>query len=195
MIKFDLNLKKLGPRAVMIAAISAAGLAILGLYFILRPQIVTIADLADKIGKVSGELKAAKNDISGIAKLKEDIKSYEAKVEIYEKRLPAEKEIPKLLESLSETARKSNVSIVGITPAQASANKPEGSRKTQIYQEVPILISAKCGYHELGAFLASLESEGRFMKIANIGIRANKATPMKHDVELLVCTYVLLEEK
>ena len=195
MIKLDLNLKRLGPHAVTIAAISAAGLAILGLYLILRPQIAAIADLADKIGKVSVELNTAKKDISGVAKLKEDIKSYRAKVEIYEKRLPAEKEIPKLLESLSETARKSNVSIVGITPAQASANKPDGSRKTHIYQEVPILINARCGYHELGAFLDSLENEDRFMKIANIEIRANKAAPMKHDVELLVCTYVLLEEK
>lgn len=191
----DFSLKKLSPHAPLIAAVLAAALAGLCVYLIVWPQALGIADLVGRIGKKGAELKAAKKDISGIPRLKEEIASQQAKVEFYEKSLPAEKDIPKLLESLSGMARKANVSIVGITPAQASAKGLEDSTRSQIYQEVPILISAKCGYHELGSFLAGLESDNNFMKISDIKIRVNKMSPTKHDVELLISTYVLLEGK
>ena len=41
----------------------------------------------------------------------------------------------------------------------------------------------------------NLESSDRFMKIADIEIRANKTAPKKHDIELLILTYVLLNAK
>ena len=43
--------------------------------------------------------------------------------------------------------------------------------------------------------MAKLEDADRFMKVADIDIKANKATPKKHDVELLVLTYVLAKAK
>ena len=105
--------------------------------------------------------------------------------------LPVEQEVPKLLEMLSTMARSSNVKIVGITPL---ASKQEESPE-KIYQEIPILISAKSGYHELGRFLSDLESSDRFMKVSDIDIKENKSNVKRHDVELLVVTYVLLEGK
>ena len=33
------------------------------------------------------------------------------------------------------------------------------------------------------------------MKVVDIGIKSNKASPRKHDIELMVCTYILLPEK
>ena len=105
--------------------------------------------------------------------------------------LPAEQEIPKLLEDLSDMAKRANVKILGITPM---ASKQE-AQPAEIYQEIPILINAKSGYHELGKFLSDLENAGRFMKVADIKIKENKVSPKKHDVELLVLTYKLLRNK
>jgi hypothetical protein len=33
------------------------------------------------------------------------------------------------------------------------------------------------------------------MKVVDIDIKANRATPAKHDVELVICTYILLKGK
>ena len=87
-------------------------------------------------------------------------------------------------------AKSANTKIVGIMPV---TGKEEKAEKNQIYKEIPILISAKSGYHELGRFLNSLENSDRFMKVGDMHIRANPATPKKHDVELLVLTYILLK--
>ena len=130
--------------------------------------------------------------ISSIDGLKKQVAQYQDKIQRYEGMLPAEQEIPKLLEDLSQMAKESNVKIVGLTPLQSK----QGSQgPDEIYQEIPIRISARSGYHELGKFLSNLENSDRFMKVADIKIKENKATPKKHDVELLVLTYVLLWNK
>src|SRR3989338_6461538 len=131
------------------------------------------------------------SDISMIEKYKSNIEAYKAKVERYEKTLPAEQEIPSLLETLSRMAKSSNIKISALTPVSGSG---KGGETTHTYREIPILISAKSGYHELGQFLSAMENSDRFMKVVDIDIRANNTTPRKHDVELLICTYILLNE-
>ncbi|MDP3804073.1 MAG: type 4a pilus biogenesis protein PilO, partial [Candidatus Omnitrophota bacterium] len=140
--------------------------------------------------KMKADIKSQEIEIANIDKYKSEIGAYKDKVERYERMLPAEQEIPTLLESLSGMARSSGVKIVGITPVAISEEKKQ---EGQIYREIPILISAKSGYHELGNFLDKLEDSDRFMKVADIEIKANKAAPRKHDVEQLVLTYVLLK--
>ena len=89
-------------------------------------------------------------------------------------------------------AKRSDVKILGITPL---ASKQEAPASERAYQEIPILMNARSGYHELGKFLSDLENAGRFMKVVDIKIKENLSTPKKHDVELLILTYVLLESK
>lgn len=187
-IPIDLKDKK---QQVIIAAV-ALTLTLIFLYFnfLLKPQLTNVFSLIDKAKRLESDLKRSQQDIASVAKLKKDIVASKEKVARYEKMLPAEQEIPGLLEDLSNMAKKSNIKIVSIIPAVAK----EGSEGTDgIYQEIPILITAKSGYHELGNFLSNLENSDRFMKVADIGIRASTATPKKHDVELLVLTYTLLK--
>jgi Tfp pilus assembly protein PilO len=103
--------------------------------------------------------------------------------------LPTEDRIPALLENLSEMAKNANMNIVSIMPIGKGPTRPEA----HACREIPIMITAKAGYHELGRFLSALEHSGRFMKVTDLQIKGNKAIPKKHDVELSVVTYVLLE--
>ncbi len=160
--------------------------------FFLRPYTMQVFGSASILNKMGTDFRSAQSDISKIDMFKKEIEECEGKVSFYEKKLPVEQEIPKLLESLSNIARDSNIKILGITPIQ---NRPGSNAGGQIYQEIPILINAKCGYHELGRFLSNLENSDRFMKVADLAVRSNKQTPKKHDVELLVLTYILLKGK
>ena len=173
------------------AAIGAGFLVVFLIYFnfILRPQVAQVTSLVAKMNKTRVELKDAEATISEIPKFRKEIGLYEDKVTHYEKMLPAEREIPSLLENLSDMAKSSNVKIIGITPTVTAGEKGT------IYQELPILINAKSGYHELGRFLSSLENSERFIKVADIDIKANSSNPKKHDVDLLLLTYILLKGK
>ncbi len=197
-LPFDLSnidLKKVQPQVLIFAALISCVLLILLIFFILIPQVNKITDILSKTGKAMSDLKEAQIEISRIDKYKTDIATFKEKVDLYEKKLPAEQEIPSLLENLSTLAKKSSISIVGITPVAPVSTKDQKVQKSSIYQEFPILVSAKSGYHELGSFLSSLENADRFMKVVDIEVNLNKATPKKHDVDLMVYTYILLKEK
>ena len=130
--------------------------------------------------------------IAKIDAMRTDIASYDEKIGRYGDLLPTETGIPTLLESLSEMARSSGMRIVSIEPVVGKGNK---TQKGQAYQAIPIKMSVRAGYHELGKFFSTIESSERFIKIADIRIKATAASPKKHDVELLVLTYILLEGK
>jgi len=182
------NLKKNQKQmAILIAA--AVILALLAYFnFLLKPQVVKISGIRSELSKASSDLRTARADIAKIKSMKKAIEEYNTKIGQYEKTLPTEEGIPDLLESLSNMAKNANMRIAGIVPVDSKNLKPQG----RVYQEIPIMVTAKAGYHELGRFLSSLESSDRFIKVADIQIKAGKADPKKHDVELLVVTYVLL---
>lgn len=157
--------------------------------YLLRPQVMRVVDVIVKMNRLDTDLKGAKADISKIPDYKNDISKYKEQVDSYERMLPAEQEIPTLLENLSNMAKSSGVKIESIMPV---ARKEDKNKTSQVYQEIPILITAKSGYHELGNFIAKLEGAERFMKIVDIDMRSVKVTPKRHDVELLVLTYILV---
>ena len=195
MIKLPLNFKDLSKdkmQLLIFIALVYIIVVILYLNFVFMPQITKIGSVLVKMAKMQADLKAAESDVAKMPNFQKDVTLYKEKIDRYEKMLPAEKEIPDLLEDLSSIAKSSNVKIVGITPV---VSKEEKVQKGQIYKEIPILISAKSGYHELGDFLSKLENSDRFMKVVDIGIKATGSSPTKHDVELMVLTYVLLKGK
>lgn len=192
-IPFDFMKNK---REVLISlmVIAAVGFFV-DINFLLRPQIRGLTGQLAEMGRLSSELKTASSDIASIENFKKEISLYKDKVLLYEKQLPVEQEIPSLLEYLSTIAKKSNITIIGITPGRPGVLKEGKSQEGQVYQEVPIVISAKSGYHELGIFLSNIENSDRFMKVVDIDIKVNKVTPRRHDVEVVLYTYVLLSER
>ncbi len=193
-IPIDIDLKKNDPKTMLLMVLVAAFIFVLYFWLFVQPQLARLTDTLGRFGKVRNELKTAEINVARIEKLQTDVNAFKEKVDNYEKRLPAEQEIPNFLGSISDMARSSNVKIVAITPIPVAA-KESKAQKAQIYQEMPILISAKCGYHELGQFLSKLENADRFMKVVDIDMIASKTTPKKHDVELVVSTFILLKEK
>ncbi|MDO8525560.1 MAG: type 4a pilus biogenesis protein PilO [Candidatus Omnitrophota bacterium] len=191
MIKLPIDLKNT-KQMMAITAVIILGGSYLYVNFIILPQARGVARAYDKVRKIRAEVKISERDISGIDSLKKQMEKYQSKIESYERMLPIEQEVPKLLEELSVMAKSSNVKIIGITPVQP---KQETDAQAQIYQEIPILINAGSGYHELGKFLSRLESADRFMRVVDINIKGNSMALKRHDVELLVLTYVLLENK
>jgi Tfp pilus assembly protein PilO len=191
------NVKK-DPKQMMIAVSAVVVALLLDLNFLLKPQVVDVLGSAGKLSKVSADLKDARSDVAKIGSMKKAVEAYKEKIGKYEKTLPGERGIPDLLESLSGMAKSANMRIAGIVPvalvepaAPVGKSGPKG--ESRAYKEIPIAITAKSGYHELGRFLASLENCDRFMKVSDMRIMANEESPNKHHVDIKVVTYVLLE--
>lgn len=166
--------------------------AALYLNFILLPQTKEFLSLFSDVSKLTVKIKNMEAGIAAIPSFKKDIDTYRDKVDKYEKMLPAEQEVPALLNSLSSMAQSSNIKIIAITPA---LNQDKAVRGSKAYHEIPILITAKGGFHELGRFLSGLETSERFMKVADLEIKTNPSNAKVHDIDILILIYTLPSEK
>lgn len=186
----SINLKDKKTQLMILAGLVSVLVVILYVSFILMPQMERVFTAVGQASKAGSDIKDAQMNIANISKFKTNIAAYEEKIDRYEKMLPTEQEIPALLENLSDMARNSSIKIVGIMPV---ITKEDKAKKAYVYQERPILINAKSGYHELGKFLSNMEKADRFMKVSEIQIKANGQSPKKHDVEIMVLTYTLMK--
>ena len=187
-----IELKKDQKKMVILAAFVTITALFAYFRLLFVPQVSGLFSTVAKVNKLKTELKNAEADIARIGEMRTSIASYDEKIGRYGDLLPTEAGIPTLLGSLSEMARSSGMKIVSIVPVVGKESK---AQRGQAYQAIPIMMSVRAGYHELGKFFSTIEDSGRFIKIADIRIKTNAASPKKHDVELLVLTYILLEGK
>ncbi|MCM8761382.1 MAG: type 4a pilus biogenesis protein PilO [Candidatus Omnitrophica bacterium] len=192
MIKIFSELKGNEQKTIILVAVLTLAVIFGYINLLLIPQAKKIIRVFSSAAKVRNDLMAAEALVARKDALVKTIEDYNKKIGRYEKTLPTEAGLPTLLEDLAEMAKDSKMRIVGIVPA---AGKEGAARAGQAYREIPIAISAKSGYHELGRFLSRLQNCDRFMKVADIQVKGGKAAGNKHDVEILVLTYVLLEGK
>ncbi len=146
-------------------------------------------DLTPKVANLKVEVKSAKDSIDSIETLKNRLNNLKQQMGAYEGRLPQQKEIPVILERLSSMALESGVKITAIEPAKANS-----SSSPKDYNEVPISLTAKCGYHQLGTFISKLENSPQFMRISNIKISRNPSDVYHHNIDLKISTFTLTEE-
>ena len=186
------DFRKDQKKMVILAAIITITALFAYFRLLFMPQVLGLFATVAKVNKLKLELKNAEAAIAKIGQMRSTIASYDEKIGRYGDLLPTEAGIPALLESLSEMARSSGMKIVSIVPVGDRDNK---ALPGQAYQAIPIMMSARAGYHELGKFFSTLEDSERFIKIADIRIKSTAASPKKHEHELLVLTYILLEGK
>ena len=192
---FNLNFKDEKQKALVLVF---AGLIILIIYFqfLLKPRIRSLILVSSQVSQTFKKLNQAKEDIANISKFNKRTEKLKEKISSYEENMPTQKEIPALLSELSRFAKETNVKILAILPLE----EPKEQESLEVpgqepYFEVPIHIEARAKYHNLGFFINKLETTGRFMKISDIEIQSNPATPRLHNIQLIVSAYCLPESK
>ncbi|MGB2630126.1 MAG: type 4a pilus biogenesis protein PilO [Candidatus Omnitrophota bacterium] len=173
----------------------AAGIfAALYLTFVLVPK---FGDMS-KAAWIVSDLNATVNQLSTRIKrqdmMKGRLKELRDEYAGYSTKLPMEKEIPDFLDKVSEIAKNSKVKILSITPFELKAVEAAG-KEVEYYKQMPILITAKSGYHQLGKFVSNLEKGGRFITISDLSIQHDAAFPRMHNVRMELKTYVSVEPK
>ncbi|MEA3306001.1 MAG: type 4a pilus biogenesis protein PilO [Candidatus Omnitrophota bacterium] len=191
----ELNFLKKAKKNQMMAFTAVVCVVILAGYFFffLSPITLKLTFLFQEVSGLRANLGAAKVLIGSMPKLKREIKEIRSKMDFYSNKLPGEEEFPSILENLSDMAQDAGVKIIKILPYKDKDSRVlvKEAVGPDIYRQKEILISAQCGYHQLGAFIAAIENSERFMEISDIEIEAGKVNPKRHSVQLTVKTFVL----
>ena len=185
-------LKKAKKSEIIAFTVLVCMIIVIGYYFLfLSPVTSKLPFLFRETSRIQTEINKAELSINSMPKIKEQIKELKSKEVLYSSNLPREEEFPAVLESLSSMAKSANIKITKILPMKESRASLEKETATNIYRQQAILINAQCGYHQLGEFIAELESAERFMEVSDIRIDAGVVNPKRHSVQLIVKTFIL----
>lgn len=120
-----------------------------------------------------------------LPELQEKIARLEVEWERAKEMLPKEKEIPSLIQQISNSGTKAGVSF--------QLFKPSAIVQKVNYSEIPVQIKVTCGYHQLGKFLSNVGNLARIVNVPSIRITAGKDRGI--EAELKTLTYTVAKGK
>ncbi|MGB7055019.1 MAG: type 4a pilus biogenesis protein PilO, partial [bacterium] len=120
-----------------------------------------------------------------LPELQEKIARLEVEWERAKEMLPKAKELPSLIQQISNSGTKAGVSFLLF--------KPSTSAQKINYSEIPVQIKVTCGYHQLGKFLSNVGNLARIVNVPSIKVTTGKDRSC--EAELKARTYTVAKGK
>lgn len=151
----------------MMVVLSLAVIA-LGYWFLIKPGIEQSEALKRKETTLKQEFEQKQQQAANLQAYKDQLKSLQDKFGEMLSKLPAEHEMPGLLEDISKTGIASGLTFELFAP------QPEFAH--DFYIEMPIKISVVGNYHQLAVFLSRIAQMGRIVTLHDFDIVRPKAS-------------------
>lgn len=171
-------------------AISVAALVLLIAGFALlsfKPQLSEIKQVEKEIETTEEKLESAKEKAAELDSLKEEWTSKAAQFEEVMDALPDKKEIPSLLEDISEAGKDSGLDFKEFTP------KSEVTK--DFYAEIPVAINVIGSYDRMQSFFEKVANMSRVVNIKNIKMSTGKDGAETINTTCTAVTYRFLPDK
>jgi type IV pilus assembly protein PilO len=177
-------------KKLLIVLVVAALIPGLYWYSIYRGKARTIDRLNNDLSNKQAKLNENKAIARNLPRFKEEVEKLNLKLAEVVQELPNSREIPNLLETISNLGAVNGLEVVFIKP-QADIDKG-------FYAEVPIQIRVKGGYHALGMYLDALSKLPRIINVGNITLGNPKEDERSGgivlDISALATTYRYVEK-
>lgn len=144
------------------AVLGITGLLCAGFYFAVHKAQQTKLDAAlVTLEDTTRELREARETKAKFAEFKIEAEKATKLVEMFEERLPEEREIPRLLEQFEKKGDDLGLSVeLTQLPTMTDTNK----------ETIPYEIVARGDFHEIVQFINLLERDQRYLKVSNLDI-------------------------
>lgn len=166
----DLNLENIGAWPVLVRAlvwVLVFALCLVGGYFYIISDLrkdLSAAELKEQQLQQEFEKKAFK--AAKLEPLKQQMKEMESSFTVLLSQLPADTEVPGLLEDMTEKAVSNGLDIASI--------QLQAERVQEFYIELPIAIKVSGAYHDLAAFVSGIAGLPRIVTLHDFTITSNK---------------------
>lgn len=144
------------------------------------------SDLSNKQAKLNENEAIARN----LPRFKEEVKKLNQQLGKVVQELPNSREIPNLLETVSNLGALNGLEVIYI--------KPRNDVDKGFYAEVPIAIKVRGGYHEMGLFLDALSRLPRIINVSDITMgnarEDERSGVIVLDISALATTYRYIEK-
>lgn len=172
---------------IAICAAAAILPLVLFYFFSFSPKTKEITGLHNSISSLERELATVKIKASKMKEQQALMKEMELKFKEAAVVIPDNKEIPSLLTNISSQGTSSGLDILTFTPGAESAK--------EFYAEIPVSLTVKGTYHNLGYFLDTISKLPRIVNVTNISMGAPTAVEgeMLLNTKLNLVTYKFIE--
>lgn len=161
MAKFNIHLT---PDQQKYAAVGSV-LVLVGGYFYFSmfwiPTSKKIEENRVETEKVNKKIDDAKREAKRLESLEKELQTLEFEAKDAEKRLPPNRDLPTVFETIAKLAKRYHVELVTFAPG--------GAATKTYYIEIPYQISVNGGYHDIGRFLAAVSVEERIYNLKDVG--------------------------
>lgn len=172
----------LDPRYKAIIWVAAMLLPIAAfMFFYFFPKNEEIAVLENKKVAMDREITEAKARANELDKHKAEMVATELQFEQASVLLPQKKEIPSLLTNISGLGTASGLDFVSF--------QPKGEVAKEFYAEIPVDISVRGPYHNVGNFLYQVSGLDRIVSVSNISMGS---PVIERDEMLLAARFTLV---
>lgn len=157
----DLDLKKAGmwPIGVKVVAYLLVILVIVaaGYYFLIKDKHAQVENLKSKEFSLKDEYRQKAFQVASLDALRKQMADVEGRFAELLRQLPTEKEVPGLLEDISEIGESAGLTF------ELIELQPE--RREQFYVELPIKIQAQGNYHQMAEFVSGVAAIKRIVTL------------------------------
>jgi len=153
-------------------------------YFAYLPKHKKIGKLESEYKELAEKLDKARNTAKKLNYYRTKMKAAEAQFNIVMRALPEKKEIPALLDNISQAARDAGLDI---TKFQPNAEKPK-----EFYAEVPITVNVTGNYHNVAMFFDKISNLPRIVTIESVKMSPDKEGS-KLSAACMAVTYKFIE--
>ncbi|MEK7709738.1 MAG: type 4a pilus biogenesis protein PilO [candidate division NC10 bacterium] len=174
------------PQKIVFGVVILVVLLAGGYFLLLSPKMVEVDGLRQQRAAKETEMLQSRALAASLARFKQEAAALRARLETAKERLPSEKEIPGLYRQVSDLAYQTGMAV--------SLFQPREPATKEIYQEVPIFVSAEAGYHQLGAFLDRIARFPRIVNLTDMKITGISRPTGTIRADLTLATYVFRPE-
>lgn len=167
---------------VFIAIIAVFGI-ILMYNNVFKPLNVRINTARTQLEQKERKLVETKNKAQNLDFLKQEYQQVIKRVQVAEKKLPKNREIPQLIRDVTNVGKKYGIEINILTPQPVRAK--------QYYQEFPFGMNISTRFNMLAQFFSDLGQFERIFKIENLNI-SEKPAAGPEDMPGVSATYTLV---
>jgi type IV pilus assembly protein PilO len=167
---------------VMLLAIVVIG----GYFSVLSPKLFDAENLRARLGALEAEVRQSRAIAQNLAGFRQEAIRLRERLEAAKERLPNEKEMPTLYRQISELAFQAGLTV--------SLFQPKEPQPGEVYSELPIVVSAEAGFHQVGSFFDRLSRLQRIVTLTEMKLQGVERPIGILKADLTLATYVFRPE-
>jgi len=161
---------------IAICAAAAVVPILLFVFFIYSPKNKEITGLESRRASLQNEIRKVEAIARELNKYEAEMRDTELKFKAASLLLPSQKEIPSLLTNISGQGTNSGLEILSFSPLKESPR--------EFYAVIPVNLSVRGPYHNVGTFLDKISKLPRIVAVNNV----NMGSPTRVDGEMFLNT-------